>query len=95
MSALTHRQAECLGFIREYAAKHGASPSFSEIAVALGLSPTSKGNVSTLVGQLVGRGYLRHARNRARSLEIVEHRTPLTRFSTQELEAELERRAGL
>ena len=69
---ITRRQAALLACVRKYAAAHdGATPSYQEIADALGLR--SKSRVSALVERLVARGYLHRIPKRARGLEVVEH----------------------
>lgn len=65
MTGLTPLQDRMLRFI----AARDTSPSFEEIKVGLGLA--SKGNVHTVVNQLVDRGYLRRLPHRARSLEVI------------------------
>lgn len=69
---ITRRQAALLACVRKYAAAHhGATPSYQEIADALGLR--SKSRVSALVGRLVARGYLHRIPKRARGLQVIEH----------------------
>lgn len=69
---ITRRQAALLAFVRDYGATHdGASPSYREIATALGLQ--SKSRVSALVARLVERGYLHRIPRQARSLEVIDH----------------------
>lgn len=67
---VTSREQEALMFIRTYIAKHRSSPSFSEIAVALGYK--SKSAAFRIVEALTDRGHLRHMARRARSLALVE-----------------------
>lgn len=69
---ITRRQAALLAFVRDYAAAYdGATPSYREIADALGLH--SKSRVSALVDRLVERGYLHRIPRQARSLEVIDH----------------------
>jgi SOS-response transcriptional repressor LexA len=62
----THRQAECLRFISEFITKKGYSPSFTEIAGALGLS--SLATVHKHVQGLIQEGYLTRPSSRTLSL---------------------------
>lgn len=80
---LTDRQRDVLEFIDGYIRKHGGiSPTYSEIASALGLS--SVGQVHSTVQRLADCGFLRHLPRRARSFEVLRrpthHRQPLTRI---------------
>jgi repressor LexA len=68
MMGLTQRQADCLRVIRETSID-GVSPTFDDIAKALGIS--SKSGVSRLVDALVERGYLRRLANRRQTLMLV------------------------
>lgn len=69
---ITRRQAALLACVRKYAAAHhGATPSYQEIADALGLR--SKSRVSALVDRLVERGYLHRVPRQARGLELIDH----------------------
>ena len=66
---MTRRQNDLLCFLRERQAK-GATPSFGEMAKALGLR--SKGSIHRLVAALQERGHIRRAPRRARAIELVE-----------------------
>ena len=71
----TKKQRELLGFIEEFIAAHGYSPSYREIMKGLGY--TSVATVSLHVNNLIKRGHL-HKRDRsARSLELT-HPTHVT-----------------
>lgn len=93
-AGLTVRQAELLSFIREQEAA-GVTPSFEEMAAAIGL--TSKGAVHRLVESLKERGYLTSLNGGARSTVTVErsHRPRLNDASIAQLIAELEQRGVL
>lgn len=68
---LTPRQAMLLRYIRDYAADHnGASPSFDEMAKAVGFK--SKGHLHRLIKGLEARGRIRRLPRQARSIEIIE-----------------------
>ncbi len=68
--ALTRRQHEIYGFIREFVGERGYSPSLEEIGARFGLS--SVATVHKHVQHLVEKGYLRKALHRSRSVEPVE-----------------------
>lgn len=66
----TKRQQQALDFIFNYfAASGGISPSYSEIAAALGLK--SKSQVHRLIGALADRGCIGHIPGRARSIVVL------------------------
>ena len=67
---LTPRDRQALDFIRAYGDEHGQSPTFQQIATALGMR--SKSNISRIVDDLVERGHLRRKPNKHRSLMPVE-----------------------
>lgn len=67
--ALTRRQREIYDFICSFVEDRGYSPSLEEIGAAFGLS--SVATVHKHVEHLVGKGYLRKAWNRSRSVEPV------------------------
>jgi repressor LexA len=69
---LTPRQYECWRFLASYARAHGYSPSFEEIAEAMGLA--SKSNVHRLLQALEQRGFIRRIPGLQRAIEII--RTP-------------------
>lgn len=66
---LTKRQADALGFIRNYHAEHGITPTYSEIMDALGLA--SKSGVNRIVVGIEERGFIRRLPGRARSIALV------------------------
>lgn len=68
---VTARQQDCLTFIRTYIATHGLSPSYQEIADAMGY--TSKGPIKALIDGLVERGRITVMRYRERSIAIVDN----------------------
>jgi repressor LexA len=71
MSAgLTKRQAEAVGFIREFIASNGYSPSYDEIGRALGISARS--GAHRIVQELVARGAVTILKNRTRSIRVLE-----------------------
>lgn len=65
----TKKQRELLGFIEQFIAEHGYSPSFREIMK--GLNYTSVATVALHVNNLIKRGHLRKRDHSARSLEVV------------------------
>jgi SOS-response transcriptional repressor LexA len=65
----TKKQKELLGFIENFIAEHGYSPSYREIMN--GLQYTSVATVALHVGNLIKRGHLRKRDHSARSLEVV------------------------
>jgi SOS-response transcriptional repressor LexA len=74
MNGITPRQSEALAFIRTFIDDKGWSPSFEEIAAALGLR--SKGSVHRLVAGLAERGVITFSTYRQRSIEIVVQPRP-------------------
>lgn len=54
---LTERQRDAMLFVQGFIDRHGFSPTYDEIAAALGLK--SKSGIHRLVYGLVERGYLR------------------------------------
>lgn len=69
MIGLTHRQVQCLKFIREYQAKHQMSPSFTDISAGLGIS---RGNAHAVIARMKKRGAVTFNHRTARSIQIVE-----------------------
>ncbi|MFZ1248905.1 MAG: hypothetical protein WAQ24_01125 [Candidatus Saccharimonadales bacterium] len=65
----TKKQAELLGFIEQFIAEHGYSPSYREIMN--GLQYNSVATVALHVGNLIKRGHLVKREHNARSLEVV------------------------
>lgn len=94
---VTRRQALLLSYVVAHqAANGGASPSYQEIADALGLA--SKSSVARLVKSLIERGRLRKINGRDRCLEVIEAppiAPALHLISTPILRAELARRGAL
>ncbi len=68
--ALTRRQKEVMDFLRGFINERGYSPSFEEIASALGLA--SLATVHKHIQALQAKQYLRRNYNHSRSLEIGE-----------------------
>jgi len=66
----TKKQRELLGFIEQFIAEHGYSPSYREIMS--GLDYTSVATVSVHINNLIRRGHLRKRDRSARSLEVVK-----------------------
>lgn len=65
---LTRRQKQVLDFIARYQSEQGYSPSYEEIAEALGLA--SLATVHKHISALEAKGYLRRSFNQSRSLEL-------------------------
>ena len=66
---LTPQQKRALDFVRDYNARNnGVSPTYSEIADALGLR--SRGNVNRLICDLEARGHVRRSPGLHRSLAL-------------------------
>lgn len=71
MSAgLTPRQAECLAVIKRLTTPEGVSPSYEQIAAAMG--KRSRASAHRVIHLLIERGRLRVKPHHARSIEIVE-----------------------
>lgn len=66
----TKKQMELLGFIEDFIAQHGYSPSYREIMAGTG--HTSVATVSLHVNSLIQRGHLAKRGRSARSLEVVK-----------------------
>ncbi len=87
---LTHQQAALLDYVTTFQDENnGVSPSFAEMATALGYS--GKSVVWMLLHGLEERGHIRRPRYRQRCIEIVQQ-DPLAGVSTQALLDELHRR---
>jgi SOS-response transcriptional repressor LexA len=69
MAPLTKRQAEMVGYIRDYIAQYGYAPSLGEIGAALGLR--SLATVYKHLEHLEAKGVLRRRWNRSRSIELL------------------------
>ena len=66
---LTPKQHNLVSFIGRYTEQHGYAPSYEEIGRELGYR--SLATVHELVQAVVGKGYLRQERGRARSLRVM------------------------
>lgn len=66
---LTKRQREVLDFLSDFIRRNGYSPSLEEICKGLGLS--SLATVHVHLRNLEEKGFIRHAWNRSRSIEIL------------------------
>lgn len=86
---MTPQQARAFAFIKDRIRTDGVCPSYTEIAVACGI--TSKGGVHRLLTALEERGMIRRRAGHARSIQILDP-DRLSRFSDAELFAELQRR---
>jgi repressor LexA len=69
IAGITERQRDLLIFIREYEAKNGFSPSFTEMASGIGI--IAKSGVARLVDGLEERGVIRRLKDKNRSVSIV------------------------
>ena len=65
---MTPKQKEVFDFVKGFIDERGYSPSYEEIAEALGIK--SKGWIFQTVSRLVEQGHLNRVDNRARSLSI-------------------------
>ena len=65
---VTRRQNAVLAFVSKYCEEHGCSPSYQEIADAVGIA--SKSGVKRLIDGLVERGRLEMMPRRARSMVV-------------------------
>lgn len=67
---LTAKQRQCYDFLKGYTEAHGGvSPSYIEIAKAIGI--TSKGGVHRFLVALEERGRIRRMPNRTRAIEVI------------------------
>lgn len=73
---LTKKQSLIIDFINEFTDRQGVSPSYREIATALGLSSVSA--VAEHIDNLVKKGALKKVPGAARSLEVVDTSYPET-----------------
>ena len=71
--AITRRQKEVLDFLTSFTQKNGYSPSFEEIAAALGLS--SLATVHKHVTNLQEKGLVQREHNRSRSIDVLPSRS--------------------
>jgi repressor LexA len=89
---MTPQQQRLLAFVERYQRVHrGVSPSFDEMAGALGLK--SKSGVHRLIAGLSSEGRLRQ--NGVRSIEIIPTAADLSRISDTDLLTEMTRRGLL
>jgi SOS-response transcriptional repressor LexA len=79
----TKKQRELLGFIEEFIAKHGYSPSYREIMQ--GLNYNSVATVALHVNNLIKRGHLQKRDHSARSLEIVNSPAKTSAIATNQI----------
>lgn len=86
---MTPRQAQVLGYIRDYRALRGISPTYREISESCGLY--SQSHSHRIVMDLVDLGHLRIAKHHQRAIELVDD-VELMAVSTDQLRAELARR---
>lgn len=68
MMGTTNRQQDAFAFIERYIVANGISPSFDDIATAIGSK--SKGHVHTLLTGLKARGLIDWRHNKKRSITI-------------------------
>lgn len=68
---LTRRQKQCFDFIVAYKAKHGITPSYREIADAMGIKSLS--GIHFIISGLVQRGVIIKRPRMARAIEIIRH----------------------
>lgn len=67
---LTHRQRHVLQFVQQYQEDHGGvTPTFAEIAAAMGLR--SKSGVVYTLDRLAERGVIRRLPNRQQAIEVI------------------------
>lgn len=67
---LTKRQKELLDFIRRFSSKHGFSPTYEEMASALGVSSLS--TIHDHLEQLVKKWFIKIYRGSVRGIEIIK-----------------------
>jgi repressor LexA len=78
----TKKQRELLGFIENFIAEHGYSPSYREIMA--GLNYNSVATVALHVNNLIKRGHLQKRDHSARSLEVAQSTEP-TKIKTNQI----------
>lgn len=77
---LTARRAAIVEFVRDFAVRTtGRGPSYSEIAVGVGLDARSKSTVAAHVRGLVADGYLARTLGRWRSVRVADDRESIQR----------------
>lgn len=86
---MTPRQAQVLGYIRDYRALRGISPTYREIAEALELG--GKATAFRVVQELHDMGRVKFAEHHHRAIELIDD-VDLIAVSTDQLRAELARR---
>lgn len=95
--ALTRKQAELLGFIKQYTAENdGVCPSFEEMKEAVQLK--SKSGVHRLIRALEERSFITRLKDRARAIKVVSeepNQDALRAIPSIYLVAELARRADM
>jgi len=69
MITLTDRQAEVLRFISDYIKLHGFSPSYRDIAFALGNISTNA--VNDHLNILINRGYIKKEPGKSRTIRVL------------------------
>lgn len=90
---MTPQQRNVLDFIRDYQEAHrGVSPSRTEIAAGIGLSPKSKGTVHAMLDELERQGHLELERRHKRDIRLITTAKPLRGWSDGEIIAEAMRR---
>lgn len=70
---LTKRQREILDFVTDFSQKHGYAPSYREIAEKFGLASTA--TIHAHLRNLKEKGFIKVARNEARSIEVIPVKT--------------------
>jgi SOS-response transcriptional repressor LexA len=85
----TKKQKELLNYIEDFIDKHGYSPSYREIMVALNYS--SVATVALHVNNLIKRGHLKKREHSARSLAVVRASLKSTSLKTNQIRPEEEK----
>lgn len=76
VQGITKQQQRALSFIQEYIFEHDISPTYSEVAEALGCA---KSNVHRLVRLLAERGAITYRPDSMRSIKLVGHHRHMPR----------------
>jgi repressor LexA len=71
-TSLTPLQAKCYRALRWYISKHGEPPTQIELGRMMGLRETNLQGCRAQLRALERKGYIRRAKNKWRSIEIVE-----------------------
>ena len=96
---MTQRQRQLLDFIAAFVGKHGFSPSFDEMAAAIGVK--SKSNIHVIIAALKLQGRVTCAPRCHRSVDVIggaaiqpvlSDHPALSHFATETLMAELTQR---